>query len=112
MRISRSRLLAALLAILASACALAYEIGGHHFTLVRIFLDADKTARSSDDERYVELFCAELPDLAMELDAITQREKVAMSSEWQWGLFGRCTGPVTRHMFGNAVTIPPWWSQC
>jgi hypothetical protein len=89
----------ALLALVASACVLAYEIGGHHFALVSIYLERVNPPPTRNHASYLELFCAELPDLAMELDAVTQRQHVAASNEWQWGLFGRCTGPATRHMF-------------
>jgi len=91
----------ALLALIASACVLAYEIGGHHFALLSIYLDKVSPPPLRSSGAYLELFCAELPDLAMELDAVTQRQHVFNSSEWQWGIAGRCSGPVTRHMFAT-----------
>ena len=89
----------ALMALATSVCVLAYEIGGHHFALLSIYLDKMTPPPQRDSASYLELFCAELPDLAMELDAVTQRQHVFNSNEWQWGLLGRCSGPTTRHMF-------------
>jgi len=95
------RVTLALLALAASACVLAYEIGGHHFALVSIYLDKLVPPPARNHATYLELFCAELPDLAMELDAVTQRQHVFNSNEWQWAMFGRCSGPVTKHMFAT-----------
>src|SRR5262245_28238809 len=95
------RVALALLALAASACVLAYEIGGHHFALVSIYLATLNPPPARNHASYLELFCAELPDLAMELDAVTQRQHVFNSGEWQWGALGRCSGPVTKHMFAT-----------
>ena len=83
-------------------CAQAYEVGGHHYTLAAIYLtypNGQGGVAQSDADRLTEAFCAELPDLAMELDAVTQRLRVFLSkSDWQWGMFGRCSTKTSRHM--------------
>ena len=92
----------AALAVAAGGIAAAYEIGGHHFTLAAIYSAGKTSWTSNHREKVLELFCAELPDLAMELDAITQRVHVLQArGEWRWGLFGQCTGPKSHHMFAT-----------
>jgi hypothetical protein len=92
----------ALLVALNIPAAVAFESGGHHYTLAAIYHtypQAQTGSNQTDDERVVEAFCAQLPDLAMELDAVTQRVRVFKSGrDWQWGAFGRCSTPISRHM--------------
>jgi hypothetical protein len=94
--------------------ALAFEPGGHHDSLSAIFADSTPTSsaavglptlNSSGDlaaRRRLEAFCAQLPDLSQELDAITQREHVVISPiDWGWGAFTICTTKTSRHMVAS-----------
>lgn len=82
--------------VLTMGLGLAYQQGGHHKVVLAIFAMKD---RPMIEARRIEALCSQLPDLSADLDAITQRYKVLdQLEENQWGLLGRCTGPITRHM--------------
>src|SRR5690242_11860978 len=93
------RAFAAVLPALAlSSSANAYDIGGHHFTVALVLSQTDP-ADQADPYKITEAFCAELPDLVPELDAVTQRINVLKSSiDTRWGLLGNCNSYVSRHM--------------
>lgn len=99
-------LLAVITAWSALIPAAAYDIGGHHYIISMILAaappgspDAADAAAAVDPYKRLESFCVELPDLVPELDALTQRIHVVRSrSDWQWGIFGRCATPTSRHM--------------
>lgn len=97
-RLQRWRARALPTALLAGllAPAAGFQTGGHYDT-VRSVLGSAITA--PDDRQRIEAFCAELPDLSSELDAITQRVDVLLREPGiGWGLQGRCAGPVSQHM--------------
>ena len=80
--------------------AQAYNEGGHYYTLLALY---DSLASSASAEKISEIkleaFCAELPDLAQELDAVTQRVRVLKSTRDNlWGLLGSCQTTVSAHM--------------
>src|SRR5262249_15888612 len=82
-----------------SATSGAYIEGGHHYTVSAVMSETRANATPVSPEMLVQGFCAQLPDLAMELDAYTQRAIVLESgSDWQWGALGRCGSEVSRHM--------------
>lgn len=107
-------------ALCAMTCALvksaagAYDLGGHHYTISSILAGAAPAQRPAgnaptnetagvvnqvDPYEVLESFCVELPDLVAEVDAITQRIHVLESrADWQWGVLGRCSTSVSRHM--------------
>ncbi|MEQ1796186.1 MAG: hypothetical protein ABL970_18585 [Nitrospira sp.] len=93
-----------------SGMAMAYNEGGHHYTVSAIFAEGRPATAIADPYKVVEAFCAQLPDLAMELDAITQRQHVLWTkNEWRWGVFGdcqtnRCRHMVATHLFLHALT--------
>jgi hypothetical protein len=106
---STMRVLGLLATITASSAlipAAAYDIGGHHYIISTILAtvpppspNAADAAATVDPYKRLESFCVELPDLVPELDAVTQRIHVVRSkSDWQWGIFGRCATPTSRHM--------------
>ncbi|MBF0611435.1 MAG: hypothetical protein HQL55_09965 [Magnetococcales bacterium] len=71
----------------------AYNEAGHYFTLIALYEStlSDDIPEQSLSEFKLEAFCAQLPDLAKEFDAITQRILVLESlSDNLWGLLGRC----------------------
>ena len=93
-----------LMSLLAGLCtaidAHAYNEGGHYYTLLALF---DSQARSAPEyqisEMKLQALCAELPDMAKELDAITQRVRVLGSGkDFLWGLLGQCQSTVSSHM--------------
>lgn len=95
-----SRLVKGLLAIAVvflaiPAQAVAYDVAGHYYTHAAIL---DVYQESVDPYRLVESFCAELPDLAYELDAVVQRVRVSKDDQYQWGAIGRCTTKTCVHM--------------
>lgn len=72
---------AANLLLVVATNSLAYDFGGHHYTLSAAFHDDSNGSKSEDYKplRELEAFCSELPDLSQELDATTQRIHVARS---------------------------------
>jgi hypothetical protein len=74
----------------------AYDMAGHYYTHAAILSHA--YTNSVDPFRLTESFCAELPDLAYELDATVQRVRVLKDSQYQWGMIGRCTTRPCVHM--------------
>jgi len=93
----------AAVALSASLPSQAYDVGGHHYTLSAIFYSDDHQHHAhARPQRLIEAFCAQLPDLSMELDAITQREHVVFNPrEMLWGAMGRCTTPSCTHMVAS-----------
>jgi hypothetical protein len=92
--------LAFLLAWALPGSALAYNEGGHYYTLVAL-LDSqpDNATPRNPDQLRLEAFCAELPDMTLELDATSQRLAVLRSSrDNAWGLLGYCQTPLSAHM--------------
>lgn len=80
--------------------ALAYNEGGHYYTLLALF-DSHAHAVPESKLRDMKLqgLCSELPDMAEELDAITQRVRVLKSwQDYLWGLSGQCQTTVSSHM--------------
>jgi hypothetical protein len=87
-----------------AADAYAYNEAGHYYTLLALFDSrlSNATPQESLSEIRLETFCAELPDLAQEFDAITQRTRVFESStDYLWGLSGQCQSPVSSHMVAS-----------
>lgn len=96
-RRARTFLFLVLVAVLLPPAS-AYDIGGHHFTVALVLAQAGN-GDSADPYEITEAFCAELPDLVPELDAVTQRINVFKSRvDMQWGLLGNCGSNVSRHM--------------
>lgn len=90
------QLIIGLLALGLCPAAKAYDVGGHHYTLNALF-SADATQAKS--ELLIQAFCSQLPDLALELDAITQRNHVLFDSkELLWGALGKCMSDSCSHM--------------
>ena len=88
-----------------AANANAYNEGGHYYTLLALF-DSIATTPTEEHLREIKLeaFCAELPDLARELDAISQRVRVLESTgDNLWGLLGRCQTNVSSHMVSSHI---------
>lgn len=100
---SRARLiLITCLAAAASGTALAFLAGGHHYTLLAIYRANRISAPTADKFKLVEAFCAQLPDLSAELDAVTQRVRVGYSGkDSMWGFLSRCESPISRHMVAS-----------
>lgn len=101
--LSRIVRLVFLIWLVLTTSAYAYNEGGHYYTLLALF---NSLAESASEERIQEIkleaFCAELPDLASELDAITQRTRVFMSlKDNLWGLIGSCQTTVSSHMVAS-----------
>lgn len=91
----------AALVLIVSATALGYDVAGHHYTLTAI-LHGSYGGSSVEPYRLIESFCAELPDLAFDLDATSQRERVLYkSNDWGWGAFGACSTPAAVHMVAS-----------
>jgi len=89
----------AAIVLILSTTSSAYNEGGHFYTVSAVLYESRQNATPAQPDALVQAFCAQLPDLAMELDAITQRLRVLKSgSDWQWGLLGRCGSSVSRHM--------------
>ena len=86
------------LALGAVAAVHAYEPGGHFYSVSEVFRLEANPALS--EQRRVEAFCTQLPDLAEELDAITQRKHVLWNPKdlW-WGIASKCTTPTSKHMY-------------
>jgi hypothetical protein len=81
----------------------AYNEGGHYFTLLALF---DSRANGAPENKLREIklqtLCSELPDMGMELDAVTQRARVLTSKKDNlWGLLGRCQTTVSSHMVAS-----------
>lgn len=99
-----------LMVFLGTVAAVAYDEGGHHYTLTSIFYEGHPAPSVADPYKVVEAFCAYLPDLSMELDATHQRQHVLWYwSEWTWGLLtqcntNRCRHMVATHLFLHALT--------
>ncbi len=75
----------------------AYDMAGHYYTHAAILRETQN--ESFDPYRLIESFCAELPDLAYELDATVQRVRVLKDvNEWEWGVVGNCTTKTCTHM--------------
>jgi hypothetical protein len=90
--------------VAAAACgsSWAFLAGGHHYTLLAIYRAGRLDQAVAEDYKRVEAFCAQLPDLAVELDATTQRIKVLESfGDITWGLLGRCGSAKSRHMVAS-----------
>jgi len=81
----------------------AYSEGGHYYTLLALFDSNAKAAPSSKlSEMKLQALCSELPDMAQELDAITQRVRVLQSrKDLLWGLSGQCQTTVSSHMVAS-----------
>lgn len=78
----------------------AYDVAGHYYTHVAILQEA-YSSPPVDPYRFVESFCAELPDLAQELDAISQRKRVFWSLETGWITWRRCFTRACVHMLAT-----------
>ena len=79
----------------------AYNDTGHYYTLLAVIDSGlpSTAPKQTLDEIRIEAFCAELPDLALELDAITQRVRVLESTrDFLWGLRGQCRTKESSHM--------------
>ena len=92
-------------ALLLSLCttSAAYDMGGHHYTLNAIFSSGNPPpVTHAAAEQLIQAFCAELPDLSLELDAITQRNHVLFDpKELLWGARGRCNTAGCAHMVAS-----------
>ena len=93
--------------LLAGLCtaisAQAYNEGGHYYTLLALF---DSHAKATPENRLREMklqaLCSELPDMAQEFDAISQRIRVLQSlKDNLWGLLGQCQTTVSSHMVAS-----------
>jgi hypothetical protein len=84
----------------AAPAANAYLIGGHHYTPTAVFQENIRYTKSPEkrNEKVVEAFCAQLPDLSRELNAPTQRANVFWSSDAGWSMFSSCWTNKARHM--------------
>lgn len=79
----------------------AYNEAGHYFTLVALLDSATgpDAPKLSPEELKLEAFCTELPDMAQELDATSQRIAVLHNKDdLKWGLLGQCQTPLSKHM--------------
>ena len=81
------------------APARAYQESGHFYTVVSA-LEAHHPAYMAAAARQARVvaFCAQLPDLASELDAITTRVRLAWDEQLSWGLLSRCSGAGVQRM--------------
>lgn len=108
-RITRTSVAIAFL--LVSGSAAAYLAGGHFYTLWALHALAVKDHLIGPQDSYwkVEAFCAELPDLSRELDAVTQRERVLWSVSLReiggWGWTGSCYSPISKHMVASQYYV-------
>lgn len=75
-----------------------FDNSGHHYTHVAILNGGYTTV--VDHSLLVQSFCAVLPDLAYELDAVVQRARVFNDSDERggWAWFGNCATKVCAHM--------------
>lgn len=66
----------------ACSAAAAYEQAGHFYTAFALA----RTAQSAfpDRERLLVSLCAQLPDMASDLDAVTVYKAAAMANPWKW----------------------------
>ena len=80
----------------------AYDITGHYYTVLALIDNANEFKPDLKSELDMQTFCVELPDLAMELDATTQRIHVFKAwNDWSWGglgPFSHCSTPKSKHM--------------
>jgi (2Fe-2S) ferredoxin len=83
----KPRVLFALLTTCCGLCALApsmaYEDDGHFYTIIASERLSNKL-NAPHDEAALYSFCAQLPDLAKELDATTLRYGVLLNPSWAW----------------------------
>jgi hypothetical protein len=81
----------------------AYSEGGHYYTLLALFNSNAKTIPPYKlSEMKLEALCTELPDMAQEFDAVTQRVHVLQSRKDNlWGLLGQCQTTVSSHMVAS-----------
>jgi hypothetical protein len=77
-----------------SATTSAFDAGGHSYSVAALY----EQAGMNDTERRLETFCAFLPDISEELDAVTQRRNLARSFDATWTIFSVCWGSTSRHM--------------
>lgn len=78
----------------------AYNEDGHFYSVVaELRARTPAFAERERAEAIVTAFCAQMPDLAMELDAVTLRVGVAESpSNWGWSVLGQCWTTEVTHM--------------
>jgi hypothetical protein len=98
-----------MLVVLAATCVFttgnpsvtwAYDEDGHYYTaaLLRSYRPPGVDGRANQEANLLSV-CAQLPDLAKELDAVTLRVKVTPSiSGFFWGSFSRCWSDDVRYM--------------
>jgi hypothetical protein len=79
--------------------AKAYQVAGHFYSIVSELGLQDRAALPfTDTQMRVISFCAELPDLAKEFDAITTRAEIPLWANVTWGVFSACWSNGVRHM--------------
>jgi len=80
--------------------AYGYNEDGHFYTVTAVEHDREPPFEGgSRDEAVLTAFCAQLPDLANQLDATTLRANLIFSfSGTFWGAFSRCWSEDVRHM--------------
>ena len=98
MHLLPTRLAFALLLVL-PATARAYQESGHFYTVVSA-LESHTPAYDPAQARQARVvgFCAQLPDLASELDAITARVHLSVWEQFSWGLLSQCAGEQVHRM--------------
>jgi len=95
--------LAGVMCLALSGSAAAYLGGGHYYTLLALGEQSADTAK--DPYWHLQMFCAELPDMSMEFDALTQRARVMwdldLSEMGSWGWAGECHSHTSKHMVAS-----------
>ena len=78
----------------------AYDPDGHFYTVVAI--EVNRTPALTDRPRReaaLVAFCAQLPDLAKEFDAVSLRVRATASlTGFSWGAFSTCWGANVKYM--------------
>jgi hypothetical protein len=84
----------------ASPSSFACNDDGHYYTILAAMYESESlAARNTRDEEKLLAFCAQMPDLAEELEAVTLRIEAFKSfSGWAWGMFTVCPSEQVQHM--------------